>query len=150
MPAAIRTPALRSLAAACTVAMQSARFVLQSAMEDATARVVGSRPMIGTIVSLVLAGLLEVGGDAAIRRGLVGSGPHWFVVGAVALVAYGFTVNLNREVEFGRLLGAYIAVFFVMSQVIGVAAFGDRPTVSSILGGVLVVAGAVVIQLGAR
>ena len=150
MPAAIRTSRLHSLATACTVTLQSARFVLQSAMEDAAARVVGSPPMIGTIVSLVLAALLEVGGDAAIRRGLVGSGPHWVVAGAVALVAYGFTVNVNRDIEFGRLLGAYIAVFFVMSQVIGVAAFGDRPSVFSILGGVLVVAGAAVIQLGAR
>jgi small multidrug resistance family-3 protein len=104
--------------------------------------------MMATVLSLILAALLEVGGDAAIRRGLVRSAPPWLVLGACALLAYGLAVNLNRVIDFGRLMGAYIAVFFLVSQVISVGLFAERPSLTRIVGGVLIVAGGVVIQLG--
>jgi drug/metabolite transporter superfamily protein YnfA len=103
-----------------------------------------------TLLSLLLAALLEVGGDAAIRRGLLGTGRLWVVLGGLALVAYGLTVNLNREIEFGRLMGVYIAVFFVASQLIGVVVFRDPPSWTMLVGGALFVLGGTVIQLGAR
>jgi len=103
-----------------------------------------------TLMSLVLAALLEVGGDAAIRRGLLGSAPLRVVLGGLALVAYGLTVNLNREIEFGRLMGAYIAIFFVVSQLIGVVVFREPPSWTILVGGALFVLGGAVIQLGAR
>ena len=98
---------------------------------------------------LVLAAVLEVGGDAAIRHGLLRASPSWLVVGALALVSYGFVVNANRLIDFGRLMGLYIVVFFVVSQVINATAFGGRPSVSVLVGGALIVIGGVVIQLGA-
>jgi len=67
----------------------------------------------------------------------------------VALVAYGLLVNWDRDVEFNRLMGIYIAVFFVVSQVIGWLVFGDQPSTTVVLGGVLIVAGGVVMQAGA-
>lgn len=102
--------------------------------------------MLKTIIFLTLAALLEVGGDAAIRRGLVQAAPRWFVLGAAALVTYGVAVNADRSVDFGRLMGAYIAVFFVASQAIAYVMFGERPSMSLLLGGMLIVGGGIVIQ----
>ena len=67
----------------------------------------------GTLAMLILAAALEIGGDAAIRHGLVRSAWHSLALGAVSLVVYGLVVNANRLVDFGRLMGLYIAVFFV-------------------------------------
>jgi drug/metabolite transporter superfamily protein YnfA len=106
--------------------------------------------MFGTLMILTLAALLEIGGDAAIRHGLVRATWMWMAIGCLSLVAYGFTVNANRTVDFGRLLGSYIAVLFVVSQVAGWAIFGERPSVSLLSGGALIVAGGLLIQLGSR
>src|SRR5690349_2453973 len=105
--------------------------------------------MLTTLISLTAAALLEVGGDAAIRYGLVRAVTGATVAGAIALVAYGFVVNTNRVVEFNRLMGVYIAVFYLVSQTIGVALFGERPTLSALAGGALIVTGGLLIQLTA-
>ena len=84
------------------------------------------------------------------RQGLLGATRYWLVLGALALVTYGLVVNANRLIDFGRLMGLYIAVFFVVSQVLSFAFFGERPSPSLLLGGALIVAGGVVIQLGPR
>src|SRR5262249_61365172 len=97
---------------------------------------------------LELAAVLEVGGAAAIRHGLLRAAPSWLAAGAFALVSYGFVVNANRLIDFGRLMGLYIVVFFVVSQVIDAAAFGGRPSPSLLVGGALIVIGGAVIQLG--
>lgn len=103
-----------------------------------------------TFVVLLIAAVLEIGGDAAVRRGLLESRWVWLVLGAITLVAYGLVVNLNRSIEFGRLMGLYIAVFFVVSQLLSFAFFGERPSLRLILGGVLIVAGGLVVQGGMR
>ena len=105
--------------------------------------------MLTTLVSLIAAALLEVGGDAAIRYGLVRSATAAMVAGAVALAAYGFVVNTNRLLEFNRLMGVYIAAFYLVSQAIGVAMFGERPTLPALAGGALIVTGGLLIQLAA-
>jgi len=106
-------------------------------------------PMYSTLIALVVAALLEVGGDAAIRTGLVRSAAGWLVFGALTLVAYGFVVNLNRAIDFGRLMGVYIAIFFLVSQVISYLLLRETPSWSLVLGGTLIVAGGAVIQRGA-
>ena len=103
----------------------------------------------GTLIALVVAALLEIGGDAAIRAGLVRARWPLLLVGACVLVAYGLVVNLNRTIEFGRLMGVYIAVFFVVSQAVGAIAFGERPPLHVYLAGALIVVGGIWIQLGA-
>jgi len=103
-----------------------------------------------TLPVLVLAALLEIGGDAAIRHGLVRSAWPWLTLGGTALVAYGLAVNANRALLFGQLMGLYIAVFFVVSQAIAVAVFGERLSLPLVTGGVLIVLGGIVVQLGAR
>ena len=102
-----------------------------------------------TLVWLVLAAALEIGGDAAIRHGLVGASRTAVALGAVALVTYGMLVNVNRSLDFGRLMGVYIAVFFVVSQLVSVAWFGESPSRTLLAGGALIVAGGAVIHLGA-
>ena len=87
--------------------------------------------------------------DAAIRHGLVRAAWPWLMVGSAALVTYGFVVNTRRSIDFNRLMGGYIAVFFVTSQVVAWAAFGERPSTMLLVGGALVVAGGLVIQAGA-
>jgi hypothetical protein len=93
---------------------------------------------------LALAALLESGGDAAIRQGLLGR--RWgFLVGPVALVAYGFLVNVTRW-EFSRLMGVYIAVFFVVSQLLALFLFRERLQVPTLVGGALIVTGGLVLM----
>ena len=103
-----------------------------------------------TLAMLILAAALEIGGDAAIRHGLVRSAWLSLALGAVTLVVYGLVVNANRLIDFGRLMGLYIAVFFVVSQVLSLVLFGERPSPSLVLGGALIVAGGLVIQFGTR
>ena len=103
-----------------------------------------------TLLTLVLAALLEVGGDAAIRHGLLNSRGLSLVAGAGALVGYGLVVKSNRTIHFGRLRGVYIAIFFLVSQAIGVGLFAERPSATTLFGGALITAGGVVLQLGAR
>lgn len=99
-----------------------------------------------TIVYLTLAAVLEVGGDALMRAGL--GGRRWgLAAGALALTAYGLLVN-QPAWGFGRTLGLYIAVFFVVSQLVAFLASGERPSPSLWLGGVLIVAGGLVIYAG--
>ncbi len=69
-----------------------------------------------TLAVLVLAAALEVGGDALVRIGLHSYG-YSLAAGAFVLFAYGIVVN-QSGVDFNRLMGIYIAVFFGMSQVI--------------------------------
>ncbi len=96
------------------------------------------------LVVLTLAAVLEAGGDALARTGLhahaLGMRMGFFALGAAVLFSYGITVNLPNW-DFGRLLGVYVALFFVVAQVINLAAFGVRPSLPILCGGVLIVAG---------
>jgi drug/metabolite transporter superfamily protein YnfA len=102
------------------------------------------------LLMLVVAAVLEVGGDAAIRHGLVRSSSASLLAGSLALVAYGFAVNVPRSVDFGRLMGLYIVMFFVVSQVVNHLTFGGRPSASLLCGGALIVSGGLVIHAGMR
>jgi drug/metabolite transporter superfamily protein YnfA len=98
-----------------------------------------------TLVVLVLASVLEVGGDALLRIGLHSYG-YSLAAGAFALVAYGVLVN-QSGVDFNRLMGIYIAVFFVVSQVISYLFFKQIPDDRMLLGGGFIVTGGLVILL---
>lgn len=101
--------------------------------------------MLSVLGLLVVAALLECGGDAGVRLGL--NGQRWgLLLGPLALVAYGFVVNLTR-LDFSRLMGLYIAIFFVVSQVLAVVAFKERLQMPVLLGGALIVAGGAVLTL---
>jgi len=95
---------------------------------------------------LTLAAAMESGGDALARAGLhAGAGRLGFLAAAaVVLFAYGITVNLPPW-DFGKLLGVYVAMFFVVAQVINFLGFGMKPSLPIFVGGALIVAGGMVI-----
>jgi hypothetical protein len=95
-----------------------------------------------TAMLLTAAAVLEAGGDALVRRGL--HDRSFLLLGAVALIAYGALVNLTG-LSFGRTIGAYIAAFFIVSQVIAVVAFHEPMDWRMFAGGTLIVAGGCVL-----
>jgi hypothetical protein len=106
-----------------------------------------------TFSLLVLATTFEASGDAIIRIGL---GPHPLVArvalmltGAVILYGYGLTLNLG-PLDWGRLVGAYVATFFVVGQVINLVFFRTPPTVPIVVGGLFIVLGGAIITLWQR
>lgn len=92
---------------------------------------------------LIAAALLEIMGLALIRMGLE-SRALLIVGGAFLLVTYGFVVN-QGGLDFGRLMGCYIAVFFVMSQVIAALFFHQTPSLRTMIGGALIIGGGLAI-----
>lgn len=66
--------------------------------------------------------------------------------GAVTLFAYGILVN-RSGLDFNRLMGVYIAIFFVVSQVISFILFKQIPDDRILLGGGFIVAGGLLIML---
>ncbi|MGB3550985.1 MAG: hypothetical protein WA993_09855 [Candidatus Binatus sp.] len=98
-----------------------------------------------TLAILVLAAALEVGGDALVRIGLRGPA-YWLAAGGLVLFAYGVLVNLSG-LDFNRLMGIYIAVFFVVSQVISFIFFKQIPDDRILLGGGFIVTGGLLILL---
>ena len=102
------------------------------------------------LLALLAAALLEVGGDALVRAGL-NAGSLALRLGLIgagggALLLYGLVVNASAW-DFGRLLGVYVAVFFIMAQLINLAAFGVRPATGVLVGGALIVAGGLTVAV---
>jgi drug/metabolite transporter superfamily protein YnfA len=103
-------------------------------------------PLVAWLV-FVAAALLEVGGDAVMRHGLRGGGWAFVAAGAVMLAGYGFVVNLVRW-DFSKLLGVYVAVFALVSVVVGKFVFGESVPTATWAGIAIIVAGGAVIQFG--
>lgn len=100
------------------------------------------------LVVLLVAAMLEAGGDALVRHGLTAPSLAmrlgFLAAGAIVLFTYGLTVNAPSW-DFGRLLGVYVALFFVVAQAINWLVFGSAPTVPIAIGGALIVAGGLTI-----
>jgi len=99
------------------------------------------------LVLLALAATLEVGGDAMMRAGLHSSGAtrlFWLIAGAIVLAGYGMFVNLGPW-DFGRVLGVYVVLFFIVAQIVNWAGFGIRPALPVWIGGALICSGGIVL-----
>jgi hypothetical protein len=100
-------------------------------------------------VILLIATTLEVSGDAIIRKslfehaGLARIG--LFLGGAALLAGYGTFLNL-APLEFGQVVGLYIATLFVVWQVVTYFSFGTLPTLPILAGGSLIVAGGLIVS----
>ena len=68
----------------------------------------------------------------------------WLLAGVLILATYGVFVNLPRW-DFGRLLGVYVVLFFVMAQIVAKVRFQQSPTTPILAGGALIVLGGIVI-----
>ena len=105
-------------------------------------------PIVAWLV-FVAAAVLEVGGDASIRKGLRSGGWLPIAAGGLMLAGYGLVVNLVKW-DFSRLLGVYVAVFAIVSVLFGRFVFQEVVPVSTWIGlGVIVIGGAI-IQFGSR
>ena len=100
------------------------------------------------LLVLLVAAILESGGDAIVRIGLHSHSfvtrLGFFVLGAAVLFSYGITVNAPPW-DFGRLLGVYVTLFFLVAQAINWFGFGLQPTLPIIIGGTLIIAGGLTI-----
>jgi drug/metabolite transporter superfamily protein YnfA len=106
-----------------------------------------------TLSLLLLAALLEVGGDACIRRGL-GTAPAlprtlFYLAGALILFLYGYLVNAPKW-DFGRLLGGDVVLFFLVAQAVSWIVFGQKPSPSVWIGGTFIAVGGLIVALGAK
>ena len=102
---------------------------------------------------LLIAAVLEAGGDALVRSGLRTSQASirllFFVAGGAVLFAYAWLVNAPNW-DFGRLLGLYVVFFFVVAQVIARLIFNQLPSRGLMIGGALIITGGIVIALSQR
>jgi hypothetical protein len=102
------------------------------------------------LLLLLIATVLEAGGDAVVRMaiykhvGLIRAA--LFLAGAALLLGYGSLLNL-APLDFGRVVGLYIAMLFVVWQVINFVAFQAFPTMPTLVGGALIIAGGAIITL---
>jgi hypothetical protein len=104
---------------------------------------------IPAVVLLLAATILEVSGDAVVRTAIynhVGlARAVLFFTGAALLFGYGTLLNL-APLEFGQVVGLYLATLFVVWQVVNFVAFRTLPTLPIVLGGSLVMAGGAIIS----
>jgi small multidrug resistance family-3 protein len=102
---------------------------------------------IGAFAVLAFAAYLEVYGDACFQSGLYeATGTKragWFVAGALVLVCYSLFLNASK-LDFGKLLGIYVVLFFVVAQLVAKFKFHQSPTPQIYAGGALILAGGLV------
>jgi hypothetical protein len=103
---------------------------------------------IPAFVLLLAATILEASGDAVVRMAMynhVGLARFGlFIGGAALLFGYGTFLNL-APLQFGQVVGLYLATLFVVWQVINFVAFRSLPTLPIVVGGALVIAGGAII-----
>jgi len=103
---------------------------------------------LGAFALLSIAAFLEVAGDACFQSGLyrsTGTGRGlWFAGGTIVLASYSFFVNLPQW-DFGKLLGVYVVLFFLIAQIVAKVRFQQSPTMPILAGGTLILAGGLVI-----
>ena len=88
-----------------------------------------------------------MGGDALIRKGLRSGGPVLIVVGFLVLGTYGIVVNL-LDLDFSKLLGAYVGLFAVVSVGAGRYVFHDAVPRTTWVGLAVILAGSLIIHVG--
>jgi hypothetical protein len=100
---------------------------------------------------LIAATTLEASGDAMVRIGLFErSGTARvaiMVVGAALLFGYGLMINL-APLPFERVVGLYIAVLFIVWQMVSYFTFRSTPSLPIMMGGALIVLGGLLVTFG--
>src|ERR1700735_5000464 len=102
----------------------------------------------GAFALLAVAAFLEAFGDSLFQSGIYRSTGEarglFFVSGAIVLALYGFTVNIPHW-DFGKLLGIYVVLFFLVAQVLAKVRFNQAPTTPIYVGGALITVGGMII-----
>jgi hypothetical protein len=101
------------------------------------------------LLFLIVATVLEVSGDATVRLAIFRHAGLMrlllFAAGGALLLGYGTLLNL-APLEFGQVVGLYIATLFVVWQIINFLFFRDLPTLPVLAGGALIVAGGLIVS----
>jgi drug/metabolite transporter superfamily protein YnfA len=100
-------------------------------------------------IIFVVAALLEVGGDAIIRKGLRNSGLFLIILGFTVLGCYGIVVNTVKW-DFSKLLGVYVAVFASISILFGRFVLKENVPISTWVGLLIIAFGGLIIQYGQK
>ncbi len=93
------------------------------------------------------AAILEVSGDAVVRKGLRGNNLIIIMIGCAILGAYGIVVNTVKW-DFSKLLGVYVAIFALTSILFGRFAFRENIPNTTWMGLIIIICGAMIIQFG--
>lgn len=105
---------------------------------------------IGAFVVLALAAYLEVQGDACFQSGLYHSSGAkqigWFIAGTVVLACHSLFLN-SSKVDFGKLLGIYVVLFFVVPQIVAKLQFHQSPSKPIYVGGAFITIGDLIMTL---
>lgn len=99
---------------------------------------------------IIAATVFEAVGDAVMRIALhyhvLPSRIFLFALATLLLAMYGASLNL-APVEFAEATGIYIASLFVAFQIVNYVFFHNRPSTGVLVGGVLIVCGAIVVSV---
>ncbi len=93
------------------------------------------------------AAILEVGGNAVVRKGLRGSGLLIILAGCVMLGCYGLVVNMVKW-DFSKLLGVYVAIFALIGILFGRFVFNENIPTATWMGLIVIIGGGLIIQFG--
>jgi drug/metabolite transporter superfamily protein YnfA len=93
------------------------------------------------------AAILEVCGDAVVRKGLRGNKLIIILIGCALLGSYGIVVNTVKW-DFSKLLGVYVAIFALISILFGRFVFRENIPNTTWIGLTVIICGAMIIQFG--
>jgi small multidrug resistance family-3 protein len=103
---------------------------------------------LGALAVLAIAAFLEAWGDSFFQAGFYKSTGStrvlMLIAGTAVLALYGSTVNVPRW-DFGKLLGAYVVLFFFAAQLLAKVRFGQSPTAPIYVGGAFIAIGGAIV-----
>ena len=100
-------------------------------------------------IIFVGAAILEISGDAIIRKGMRNSGFVLIVLGFVILGCYGIVVN-SVKWDFSKLIGVYVGIFATVSIIVGRFIFKENIPASTWIGLIVIIIGGLIIQFGPK
>lgn len=99
---------------------------------------------------VLAATIFEAAGDALLRIALHSHAwpvrVGYFLIGAILLTMYGTSLNV-APVEFGKVVGLYVALLYIVFQFTNYLAFKAKPTLPVLVGGALIVTGGMLVIL---
>jgi drug/metabolite transporter superfamily protein YnfA len=102
---------------------------------------------LAALAVFIAAATLEVVGDALIRKGMRGGGLALVGLGFMLLGTYGVLVNLI-DLDFSKLLGAYVGVFAIVSVLTGRLVFREQVPASTWAGLAVILGGSLMVHFG--
>lgn len=89
-------------------------------------------------------------GDACFQSGLYHSSGTkkfgWLLAGTLVLICYSLFLN-SSKIDFGKLLGIYVVLFFIIAQVIARLQFHQSPGKPIYVGGAFIVLGGLIMTI---